>query len=377
MYHSMNYSRLGKKELIAVIQNFEKKNADGDELQFRIKNAKLSEKQVKFDQSKDLYANLYDNSPVGLVTLDDKGIITDINITLSAMLGIDRRNIPGTPFVIYIVKENIPDYLNFLKEINKPNENNIIEFRLKCRNNEIRFVQMHSTLVFDYGSGTNLILNNIIDITDQKNDELELERALKEKIILVKEIHHRVKNNLQIISSLLSLQTYFIKNDQINEVITTSKNRIRTMALIHENLYKSNNLAEIHFNIYLKNLIKNIFESYTISGQNIHVKDEIADQDLDADTAIYIGMIINELITNSLKHAFKDRDAGEISIIFKSLERNKHQLEISDNGVGLPSGFDPNECKTLGFLLIHSFVEQLNGSMTVTQNKGTKFKIVF
>ena len=373
----MNYSRLGKKELIAVIQNFEKKKASESELQFRIKNAKISKKQVKFDQSKDLYANLYDNSPVGLVTLDDKGIITDINITLSAMLGIDRRNIPGTPFVIYIVKENIPDYLNFLKEINKPNENNIIEFRLHCRDNEIRYVQMHSTLVFDYGSGTNLILNNIIDITDQKNDELKLERALKEKIILVKEIHHRVKNNLQIISSLLSLQSYFIKNDQINEVITTSKNRIRTMALIHENLYKSNNLAEIHFNIYLKNLIKNIFESYTISGQNIHVKDEIADQDLDADTAIYIGMIINELITNSLKHAFKDRDAGEISIIFKSLEGNKHQLEISDDGVGLPSGFDPNECKTLGFLLIHSFVEQLNGRMKVIQNKGTKFKIVF
>ncbi|MDR3666109.1 MAG: histidine kinase dimerization/phosphoacceptor domain -containing protein [Ignavibacteriaceae bacterium] len=373
----MDYSQLGKKQLIEIIKNYESKRFDDSSEELLLKNTKLKKMQSLLEQSRDLYANLYDYSPVGLITLDNKGIIKDINITLASMLGIERKHIPGTPFVVYLLRENVQEYLNYFREISLSKENGFIELKLRCKNDEIRNIQMYSKTVYDLSSETNLIQNTIIDVTDKKNNEHELERALKEKVVLLQEIHHRVKNNLQIINSLLSLQSFYVHDEHLNEIINTSKNRIKTMALIHENLYKENNLSDINFDVYLNKLIKNIFESYNTNGQKISLRNEIEEMDLNADSAIHVGLIVNELVTNSLKYAFKGKDKGEIFISFSKCGENRHSLIVSDNGIGLPAGFDITQDKTLGFLLVHSFVDQINGTMTLDQNKGTTFNITF
>ncbi|MBE9167284.1 PAS domain S-box protein [Pleurocapsales cyanobacterium LEGE 06147] len=209
------------------------------------------------------------------------------------------------------------------------------------------------------------------DITERKQA-----KALKEKEILLKEIHHRVKNNLQVICSLLNLQARSLKDKLILEQFKESQNRVRAMALIHEQLYQSPNLSRINLAEYIYNLTNNLFCSYTIYDLNITKKIEInRDFFLDIDTAVPCGLIINELVSNALKYAFKIRKKGEIYIQAMPDEEGNLVLTISDNGRGLPPDFDLEQTKSLGLKLVKNLTNQLRGEIKVNSDLGTQFQI--
>jgi len=201
--------------------------------------------------------------------------------------------------------------------------------------------------------------------------------SLKEKEVLLREIHHRVKNNMQVISSLLRLQTRTIKDKKQIEMLQESQNRIKAMALIHEKLYRSENLANIDFNDYMKNLVNDLFLTYKVSSGKVSLKINIAPISFGIDTAIPCGLIVNELVTNSLKYAFPEGKGGEIRI---SLCKNAEtfELNVSDNGIGIPEDLDYRHTESLGLRLIINLSEnQLQGTVRLIKDKGTGFHITF
>ncbi len=211
--------------------------------------------------------------------------------------------------------------------------------------------------------------------SELKKSENKLKGSLEEKEILLKEIHHRVKNNLQIISSLLSFQIESPIGDK--SVLTESQNRISSMALIHEYLYKSDDLASINFNDYTQNLISNLIRIYKIDSGSININTDIEDINLKIESAVPCGLILNELISNSLKYAFPNGSCGEISIEFKKDENGKVNIICSDNGIGIPNEIDIKNTKTLGLKLVHMLTEQLEGTIELDRTNGTKFIMEF
>ena len=200
----------------------------------------------------------------------------------------------------------------------------------------------------------------------------------KEKEILLKEIHHRVKNNLQIISSLLSIQNKTNKDPKVQENIVSSQRRINSIAVIHEMLYQSDNIARIEFNTYLEKLVGNLINTLKKENQLIHLEIEATDIYMNLETAIPLGLIINEVVTNALKYAFADRKNGTISIQIEPQSEQKYILYIGDNGIGIPKDFDPLKSKSLGSKLIQSLSYQMSGQAKLDNSKvGTNYVISF
>jgi PAS domain S-box-containing protein len=216
----------------------------------------------------------------------------------------------------------------------------------------------------------------IKDITQRKLAEEQIKVSLKEKEVLLREIHHRVKNNLQIISSLLDLQVKHLKDKQIIEPFKESQNRIKSMALTHEMLYQSKNIAKIDFYDYVKKLVVNLSSSYKINTKDIALKINIDSVFVNVDIAIPCGLILNELVSNALKHAFPPGKVGEVSIDFY-YNNDVFILTVSDNGIGLPKNLDIQNTESLGLKLVHTLINQLEGTMEINRNYGTKFIIRF
>jgi len=215
------------------------------------------------------------------------------------------------------------------------------------------------------------------DITERKQAEEKIKAALIEKEVLLQEIHHRVKNNLQVISSLLSLQSRSIQDKQQLELLKDSQDRIRTMALIHEKLYQAKDLARINFAGYIRDLAASLFRSYKGKSTAITLKSNIDDVSLGIDAAVPCGLIINELVSNALKHAFPTDHKGEIYIGLSSNTEQKLVLIVSDNGVGFPKNLDFQKTESLGLQLVNALAVQLRGSVELNSNGGTEFKIIF
>ena len=215
-----------------------------------------------------------------------------------------------------------------------------------------------------------------IDITDRHQAQEQLKASLQEKEVLLKEVHHRVKNNLQIICSLLKLQSGSIKDEAARSLFNDSYNRVRSMALIHENLYQSSDLAKIDLANYINNLVANLSHSYSVFLSNINFQVEVEDIWLDVDTAIPCGLIINELVSNSIKYAFKNPAEGKININF-SKANNEFCLIVKDNGVGLPPELDIKRTNSLGLKLVYNLAKQLRGRINFKNLNGTYFEIKF
>lgn len=216
------------------------------------------------------------------------------------------------------------------------------------------------------------------DITESKNAEKQIKDALKEKEILLKEVHHRVKNNLQVISSILNLQSSYVSDENTLNILRESQNRIKSMAFIHESLYQNKDFAQIKFSEYVVNLANNLVQSYGLNNKLIDLKLDIDEVFINLDDSIPCGLIINELVSNALKYAFTDKKQGEIEIKVKNKSEYMY-LSVADNGKGLPNNFSIENTQTLGLQLVSSLCEQLNAQLKFSSNqgKGTCFKIEF
>ncbi len=210
-----------------------------------------------------------------------------------------------------------------------------------------------------------------------KKASQEIEQSLSEKELLLKEIHHRVKNNLQVISSLLELQSFGIEDEKALSTFMEGQNRVKAMALIHQKLYQNENLATIDFGEYAEQLSQDLAGIYPNAGKVTTSVNAGSKVKFDIDTAVPLGLILNELISNSYKYAFEDKEAGELQVSIESIGDGKHQLMVEDNGRGLSKGFDLEKAKSLGLRLVNRLAEQLYGTVEYYGDHGAKFVINF
>jgi len=316
-----------------------------------------------------------DQSPLGYVEWDLDYKILDWNLSAEKIFGFSREEIIGSGFESLISPDIIPDVSgvftglanatggtrNINKNITKDGRTIICEWYNKVLKNKSGEILSYVSLVDD--------------ITERKLTEDRLAKSLEEKQILLKEVHHRVKNNMAIISSFISLQSMNVEDEEVHLLLQSTENRVRSMALIHEYLYKSENLKDIDVSKYIEELIKILLESYEYGVHDIKTTIKIDEFELELDLLIPLGMIINEIISNALKHAFVGIDLPELFISLTGSTGSEVVLTLRDNGVGLPDESEINENDSIGFLLINSLVAQIYGKLEIKRENGTEYKI--
>jgi two-component sensor histidine kinase len=251
-----------------------------------------------------------------------------------------------------------------------------LEYRLVRPDGEIRWVRDRAFPIVNAAGEVYRVAGVIDDVTERKQALEQITASLHEKEVLLKEIHHRVKNNMQVITSLLSLQSKTIGDKQAFAVFQDSQNRVKSMALIHETLYQSEDLSRIDFAEYLKKLVAHVSRSYRLRPEAVKINVHVDDVSLPIDTAVPCGLIINELASNSLKYAFPADTTGEVNITFGRADA-QYVLRVNDTGIGLPADFDPDKGKSLGMKLVRMLTSQLCGEIQCRNGVGTTFEITF
>jgi two-component system, sensor histidine kinase PdtaS len=222
-----------------------------------------------------------------------------------------------------------------------------------------------------------MVLSAIVDISDRKQKEERIQGALKEKDILLGEIHHRVKNNLQVVNSLLELQCDRLEDNAVLDMLRESQNRIKSMALIHQTLYESKDFVEVDFSNFIDTLAPTLISSYGIDTDRVTLSIDAVEVHLPISAAIPCGLVVNELISNALKHAFPGNREGEIRIELAKGENNQAILSVSDNGAGIPEALDLRTSPTLGLQLVLLLADQLGGSVQINRANPTRFELRF
>ncbi len=252
----------------------------------------------------------------------------------------------------------------------------VYETKMLRKNGEEFWTSSTLTPVFtEKGDLKNIVVIDT-DITLRKIMEEQIRESLEEKGILLKEIHHRVKNNLQIIISLFNLQTSYVNDEVAAKALKEGQDRIRSMALIHERFYQSEGMSRIDFDDYIKRLCETISQNQGAAAKKIKLNIDAEKISLDIDTAVPCGLIINELVSNSIRHAFNGRD-GEILVKFMQLPDKRYSLMVKDNGQGLPAGVDYKKSDSLGIQLVQALTDQIEGTLTVENGMGLAVKVEF
>jgi len=333
----------------------------------------LQKYEKDLETSEKKYRNIFENTGTAMIIAEDDLTVSLVNRTFENMLGMKKSDIIGKNWIEMIVpgqRENIREHhmRSGSADANPGLKTYDVEINV---NGESKYF----FATFDFIPGTRKSLISLIDITDRKIAETLLKSSLKEKELLLREIHHRVKNSLQIIASLLSLQASEFDDPIVKESYNESENRIHSIALVHEILYNSTDISEINIREYIESLIENILYTYDVDASEIAVNIDVEEDDLGIETSIPLGLIINELISNSIKHAFNN-GTGTITLKLSKIE-DGYELIIHDNGVGLPESFNIHKTTTLGLLLVNELVNQLEGSIEVVVKNGTQYIIRF
>jgi two-component sensor histidine kinase len=201
--------------------------------------------------------------------------------------------------------------------------------------------------------------------------------SLEEKEVLLREIHHRVKNNLQVMSSLLNLQSRYAKKEEYRKMFEDTEHRVRSMALIHEQLYQSQNLAKLEIGTYLSSIVRHLAASFSDVGARVDVRTSLESLLLGITTAIPLGFTVTELVSNCFKHAFRDGRPGQISVSLHSLDNNVVELIVRDNGMGMPDTVTAENAQSLGLRLVRIFADQLEATLEMTSLEGTEYRLKF
>jgi len=253
-----------------------------------------------------------------------------------------------------------------------------IEFRIIRKDGEERWIGHVCQPVFSRKDGQYLgRRGNNRDITEKKLAEVQIRSALEEKEILLREVYHRVKNNMQVISSILNLQARNIKDEKTLKMFVDTQNRVKTMSLVHEKLYQTKDLSHIDFSGYARSLMSLLFGSFNVNPRTISIKFDLEKVVLSVKTAIPLGLIISEIVSNSLKYAFPNGKVGEIALKLRRIKGDNYLLNISDNGTGLPEKIGLESSGSLGMHLIKSLTTQIHGSVSLESKNGTSFMIRF
>ncbi len=308
---------------------------------------------------------LFKNMVNGVLVFDDNEKLMEVN-SAASLIGIGHDDIGKNA-------DEVLDRFEELKSLYKARESESEAFLEDPVN---QWIQAQVTPIYDDEDIFQGHLLIIQDINKRKKLEKELKKSLEEKDLMMKEIHHRVKNNFMIIQSLLQLQSRHIDEEDTLEVFRESQNRIKSMAFVHQRLYQHDNLKKINFGDYPQTLALDIFKSYVTNPNQITLDIDTEDVTLDIDTAIPLGLILNELISNSLKYAFPKDRKGRL-MVKSFLKDSKYSLIVSDDGIGFPKGLDYTKSDSLGLKLIYSLSDQIGADVKLDTTNGTKFEITF
>jgi PAS domain S-box-containing protein len=331
----------------------------------------------ELESSENRFRSLFENNPVPYQSLDLDGKYIDLNEQLSELLGYSREEILGKSFSDFWTSETIDEFPQKFEYLKDHGWANNVEINLVCKNGDIKTVLLTGRTQKDPITGQFLRTHGILyDISERKLMEDKLKKSLEEKDLLIKEIHHRVKNNLMVISSLLNLQSNLIKDKEAKNIFRESQSRAKSMAMIHERLYSSDDLKRIDFGDYIRTLSTELFHTYVLDPSIINLKLNVEKIMIDINTAVPLGLIVNELVSNAMKYAFPAGRPGEIDISFHQID-DKYVLIVKDDGVGIPSDLDINKVKSLGLQLVTNLSNQIDGVLKLNRENGTNFEITF
>jgi PAS domain S-box-containing protein len=319
----------------------------------------------------DYTRSVIESNPDVVVVLDENGIILDINAAGELLTGIQKEPLIGTSFLGYLVDDrNILDKFSSLLLDGK------LEYFIQIRNTHghITPLSVHATVIRGKEGVKDRIIIAAHDITRQKHDEEVIQASLDEKVLLLREVHHRVKNNLQIIISLVNLQMRQTDDPGVKQIMSETQNRVRAMSLVHEKLYRSESLSRIDFADYTRYLATQLFSFYGSDTRRVRLEFAMEVIMVDINTAVPLGLLMNELISNALKHAFPHGREGVISISGGDVG-DLMTLVVRDNGIGIPAELDWKSTTSLGMRLVTSLVDQVDGTITLDRNLGTTFTI--
>ncbi|MGC9517927.1 MAG: PAS domain S-box protein [Methanomicrobiales archaeon] len=337
-----------------------------------ITQRKLMERELR--ESEEKYRRIVENAQEGIWTVDSEGFTNFVNTSMAEMLGYTPEEMKGKLLFSFMEDKNVKrvkEKLNLIKSEVITGK----DFVFKHKDGRKIFTSLATTPLYVDGEYIG-ILALVSDITRRKLAEDEIKSSLKEKEVLLSEVHHRVKNNMQIISSLLNLQTQQIEDENIVRFYMDTQSRVRAMAMIQEKLYESHDFSHISFANYVENLISQLYDSFAKSPAMIKMKLDLEDVNFNIETAIPLGLVINELVSNIFKHAFDPDQKGHFTI---KLDKNgeKYILTVEDNGKGFPSNIDFKNTESLGLQLVNTLVSQIDGVIELDQSSGTRFIIEF
>lgn len=327
-------------------------------------------------ESEEKFRAIFEKAVDGVLVADTKTReFTMANESLCNMMGYELEEILNLSVDDIHPKDDLPRVIEAFEKQLKQEFLTARDIPVQRKNGTVFFADINSTPVSIGGS---LYLIGIVrDITERKQVEEQIKASLKEKETLLQEIHHRVKNNMQVISSLLKLQSNNVEDSQIKGVLKESESRVYAMSAVHESLHGSEKLSEIDLKSYLFKIITFIFQTYATDHRKIKLNSNVENAPISINQAYPLGLIVNELISNSLKYAFPDKKEGEITVTMKKLEKEL-ELIVRDDGIGMAKEFDLKNLKSLGLKLVRTLVEnQLNGSVNLDNTNGTKFTIKF
>ena len=335
-----------------------------------ITERKLSEEALK--ESEDKFRTIFESNSAAIAIIEPDTTISMVNEAFCRMSGYERHESIGTMWTQYIT----PEDLERLKEYNRRRLINPYdappqyEFSFCAKNGEIR----KALISVVYLPSVRKIITSFTDITDLKHAEEAVARSLEEKGRLLRELQHRVKNSLQIITGLIDLEMNLVKDQTTMEILQHIRNRIRSLANLYDLLYRSEEVREVRLDQYLDQVCRSLIETYASGRGGIELRMQLSETRIEVRRAIPVGLIVNEILTNALKHAFPDGRCGTIHV---GLGRSGDELilEVGDDGAGLPMDFDPEKSKGLGSKLVLMLVQQLAGSLKLERDKGTVYRI--
>jgi PAS domain S-box-containing protein len=347
-----------------------------DVTESRRTNETLRLKDAAWRRSEVQYRRLFESARDGILILDERtGKIIDANPFMSELLGYEHSHFLGKElWEIGLFKDIAANQAAF-RELQAKGYIRYDHLPLETRDKSQVEVEVVSN---SYEADGRLVIQcNIRDCSERCRLQQAVRDSLEGKEVLLKEVHHRVKNNLQVISSLLHLQSQHTPDEASIQMFRESRDRVRSMALVHERLYRSRDLTRVDLTDYIKSLATNLFNSHQVDTDRIGLEVNAQGIKLSIDAAVPCGLLLNELISNCLKHAFRGRDRGRIRVELLPVNGGDILLSVSDDGVGLPPGVEPLSGETFGVQLIADLVDQLHGSLQVNQDAGTTVRIVF
>ena len=366
------------------------------QIELEMQNEELRLAQADLEASRARYFDLYDLAPVGYVTVNGEGAMLELNLRATLLLAVGRAALHGRGFKQLIAAEDQDAYYLSHRNLLKTGSPQFCELRMLRPNASPFWARLEMSLRHEGTAHVCRIV--IVDITEAKVAELqvqeserqlrqhanamqlkeeELRQLLSEKETLLNEVHHRVKNNLQVISSLLRMQGELLKDPQASAVLKESQHRVVTMALIHEQLYGSQHMDQIDFAEYTQTLVNELFYSYTGSADHVTGRLDTSRVLLKVEQAIPCGLIVNELVTNALKYAYPDGQSGEVIIGLTETADGVVNLSVSDRGIGLPEGLDWTNSESMGLPIVDLLAKQIGGKLSVRSGPGAAFTIEF